>query len=179
MSDSFSSVGLAIISFGALGHAYQVAQQVFTTHPTLKLLEIIPGGEGASVLLMGEIHALREFGQALKINEGVTPVFVENHAEMLLKAFYSLESKPLGAHLVLFESETIGELFMMAEAATGRGFQILDFRVPRGGQKRGSISLTIDDADQITGLPKFDGDGRNLTVIRDRAAGFSRFFPTT
>lgn len=178
MSEGFGSMGLAVVSFGALGHAYQIAQQVFTVHTDLKLLEIVPASEGASILLMGEIHSLREFGQALKVNEGVTPVFVENHTEALLRAFYSLEAKPLAEHLVIFESEHTGELFQLAEAALGLGFQILDFRVPRGGQRRGVISLTCQDADKIEGLPAFDGPGRNLTVIRDRAAGFGRFFPS-
>jgi len=171
-------MGLAVVSFGALGHAYQIAQQLFTVHPQIKMLEIVPSSEGASIILMGEIHALREFGAAIKINEGVTPVFVENHTEVILKAFYGLEAKTLGTHLVLFESEHSGELFQMAEAALGVGFDILDFRVPRGGQKRGSLILTCEDAESIPGLPLFDGPGRNLTVIRERAAGFSRFFPT-
>ncbi|MBX3017115.1 MAG: hypothetical protein KF767_04450 [Bdellovibrionaceae bacterium] len=170
--------GLAIITFGALGHAYQVAQQVFTTHAHLKLIEILPGGDSATVILMGEIHSLREFGQGLRVNEGVTPVYVEKHVDALLKAFYALESKPVGAHLILFESETIGELFMMAEAAVGMGFEVLDFRAARGGQKRGLLSLTTEDGEAIRSLPKFDGPGRNLTVIRDRAPGFARFFPT-
>lgn len=170
--------GLAIITFGALGHAYQVAQQVFTTHSHLKLIEILPGGDSATVILMGEVHALREFGQTLRASEGVTPVYVEKHVDSLLKAFYALESKPVGTHLILFESETTGELFQFAEAALGLGFEILDFRAARGGQKRGVLSLTVEDGEVIGSLPKFDGDGRNLTVIRDRAAGFARFFPT-
>lgn len=170
--------GLAIITFGAVGHAYQVAQQIFTTHSHLKLIEIVPGAEGATVILMGGIHALREFGQALRINEGVTPVYVEKNIDPLLKAFYSLEAATVGAHLIIFESETIGELFMMAEAAIGMGFSVLDLRAARGGQRRGTLSLTTDDADAIGGLPKFDGPGRNLTIIRDRAPGFARFFPT-
>lgn len=178
MAETFNTVGLSIVTFAALGHAYQVLQRLFTGDHKLHLLELVPSRDGAHVLLMGDIHDLRRFGELVRDEEGVTPFFIENQSEALLKALYSLETNTLGRHLVIFESQSCGELFLMGEAALGFGFQILDFKIPRGGQVFGVLILSTDESDNISNLPSFEGVGRNMTVIRERAEGFSRFFPT-
>lgn len=170
-------MGLAIVSLNSVGHAYQVIQRLFTAENSLKLLEMIPYREGAGLLVLGDSGPLREFGASIHENEGVTTVFVEKHTETLLKAFYSLEQKALGQHMVVFESENPGEIFSMGEAACQFGFEVIDLKIQRGGQQMGLIVLSTDDADAITSLPRFEGSGRNLAVIRDRSPAFARFFP--
>lgn len=179
MADGFGSYSLAIMTLASVGHAYQLTNRLFTSETTLRLLEIIPANEGASLLIMGETHHLREFCESVRENEGATPVIVEKHTEPLLKAFYSLETKSLLKHFVVFESEFCGELFSMGEAAIGFGFDIVDLKVPRGGQRSGLIIVTTDHAELVDGLPRFEGSGRSLTIIRERADGFARFFPVT
>lgn len=171
---------LLVVTLNTLGHAYQIAQRVFLAEPLLNLLEVVPSRTGATVLVLGSSDAIGELAGTILENEGMTSAIIESHVEAIVRAFYSLDAHPMRKHLVFFEAPLAAELFQFGERAMHLGeFSILDLKVPRGGQMVGLIALTTDNGTLIQQLPPAEGSGRSLTVIRDRADGFSRYFPVT
>ncbi len=131
----------AVLVFKNQGAAYH-ALHLAGLQAELEVLEIIPQGPKAQLLVKGPHDPLKIFIQQLSFAELDSTNLISNWDLRIEKAFYSLEhAAPQGA-LVFIEGASLGGLFLRAQDCLQQGYAIVDLKIPRGGVPWGLLIVT-------------------------------------
>lgn len=130
---------LLITELATLGEAYEAIQKL---PDGVEVFELIPGGEGATLLVQGPPGAL----------QGLFPRAagrVVQPSEKIIKAYLGLAAQPLKKYFGCFESQKVAEVFEAATRLEKAGWQVLDLRILRGSFPKTSLLATIEDSTTV------------------------------
>ena len=132
---------LLVAVFKSQGGAF-LALHLTAQFQGLEVLEIIPLGSQAQLLVKGPSETLKGYRRQLSSQDMESCLQIENWDLRIEKAFYSLEHSPLQGSLLFVENESLGRLLRSAQRALELGMQIVDVKIPRGSVKWGVLTLT-------------------------------------
>lgn len=166
---------LAFIQLGSYGAALE-SVNALAKYPSLKCLEILPFGTYSQIFIEGdseEINSYRKFLRTADLQKSV----VFPYDERILKAFYHLENSEVGSHLVVLESNFVGNIFSAVFHAFEIGYKVVDFTMPRFPNSSAALILTasgIEPHHQC--LKKIEEQKVKVTVIEDIKAPLKKYF---
>lgn len=161
---------LAVLVFEGQGPAYR-ALNLAGTDPQLEILEIIPLGDEAQVLVKGPKGSLEKW---VRSADAKKETLIEEWDSRIEKAFYSLESASVDQQLVFIEGAFLGHLFQAASRALKGGWHVVDLKVPRGSVKWGTLVLTGNKA--IQAESDFRSEGLRVTAVSNPTEALKSYF---
>ena len=163
-----------VLVFNSLGAAFQ-ALHLAGLRDDVEVIELIPLGTKAQLLLKGGADSLKSLMQQVSIADIETVTLLPNWNQRVERAFYSLEHATPQGSLLFVESGSLGSLFEIAHRALQQELQIVDLKIPRGSNASGILILT---ASRITDqfIESLKNLGVQTTRVNEPSPALRKYF---
>jgi hypothetical protein len=130
---------LAFIELNSYGAALE-AVNVLPNYESLELVEIVPLGGPTVVFLSGNFEMLNVYRRNLRTADlNKSHFFI--YKERFLDIFYHKENRTPGKHILVLESDFVGNLFFSIEDQID-GLQVIDFQFNKHFQSKSILIVT-------------------------------------
>lgn len=167
---------LALIQVATYGAALEAAN-IATNRTNLELIEIIPFGTYAQLLIRGPFADLISYRKILRTADLQKSVIIEKPDPRLLKAYYHQENQSPDNYLLILENEFAGHLLEWAQVFLDKELQIVDFRQPRFPGAMACIVMTGKDLDLIQGeMRVMETQKIKVSFVEEMNPKFRKYF---
>jgi hypothetical protein len=165
-----TSYGFCLFRSQAAG--YFALNSLFRQEDRLQLIEHLDLGGDSSIILKGEHEEVQKYLLNLRHGDLKRTSLVENLSEALIKCYFSLEFTPPQKHLLIIESDFVGDLFVWSNQFSSLGAKPVEFRFPKYTRSVGLVILTANETEPFQDLyRKAKSERLKITAIQNIASG--------
>ncbi|MCE3009456.1 MAG: hypothetical protein LW875_02435 [Proteobacteria bacterium] len=162
--------------FRSQAAGYFALNSLFRQGDHLKLIEHLDLGGDSAIIFQGDYDHVQRYLLNLRHGDLKRTSLVKDLSESLVKCYFSLEFNPPGKHLLIIESDFVGDLFVWSNEFVQLGALPVEFRFPKYSGSQGLVILTSDVTEPFQETyRKAKSERIKITAIQNIAPGLASF----